>query len=278
MPLVAIGSKPSVERRRAGRVVGRVVAVDVVALPDDEVDAGGDVGRLRSRCCSSRRARRSRCSGSTVTVFVIVPTVGGATSTNASCRRVGAAGIAARAGDDVGGVDGSRRSPPSVAVAVEDQRPAGSGSRTMTSRRAAMPLLPTTKVYVRPPRQTGGASEAGAGVPLRRRRARRADGRCWFGQSTGHERAQTGSGLSALVIVRSTAGLTVVDLGGGVGDALVLDVARDRRGVEDRRAGRTDDGPRDRDRMRAARVERLDRAAHLRRGDDAAAGRRRACR
>src|ERR1700692_3029716 len=50
-----------------------------------------------------------------------------------------------------------------------------------------MPLLPTTNVYVRPPRQTSGAGDA-----------------------PGHERAQTGSGESAIVTVRSTPGFTVV--------------------------------------------------------------------
>src|SRR5204863_340988 len=35
-------------------------------------------------------------------------------------------------------------------------------------------------------------------------------GRCCDGVDVGHERAQTGSGPSALVMVRSTAGLTVV--------------------------------------------------------------------
>src|SRR5688500_16031766 len=64
--------------------------------------------------------------------------------------------------------------------------PAGSTSRTTTLVAAVRPLLPTTKVYLRPPWQRLGAS------------------------GPGQERAQTGSGLSALVIVRSTAGLTVV--------------------------------------------------------------------
>ncbi len=49
-----------------------------------------------------------------------------------------------------------------------------------------MPLLPTTKVYVSPPLQRTA------------------------GLAGGHELAQTGSGLSDLVIVRSTPGFTVL--------------------------------------------------------------------
>src|SRR5687767_12184560 len=90
----------------------------------------------------------------------------------------------------------------------------GSGLRTVTPEASEFPLFPTTKVYVRPPRQTGVA-RSGVGKP-------EADGasafavraRCWFAwvppADVGHERAHTGSGLSSCVMVRSTAGRTVV--------------------------------------------------------------------
>src|SRR5262245_37158659 len=63
-----------------------------------------------------------------------------------------------------------------------------------------MPLLPMTSVYLRPPRQAGGPSSGGdaggATAPP-----------CAV---VGHELAQTGSGASALVTVRSIDGRTVV--------------------------------------------------------------------
>ena len=63
-----------------------------------------------------------------------------------------------------------------------------------------MPLLPTTIVYFSPPRQTGGARSGGdagaASVPP------------WA--VVGQELAQTGSGASDTVTVRSIAGRTVV--------------------------------------------------------------------
>src|SRR6185436_15437148 len=68
----------------------------------------------------------------------------------------------------------------------------GSGSRTSTPVAMPMPLLPTTKSYVRPPRQSADGRNVGTG-PL-----------------AGHECAHTGSGVSTFVIVRSTPGFTVV--------------------------------------------------------------------
>src|SRR5688572_8897505 len=64
--------------------------------------------------------------------------------------------------------------------------PAGMASRTTTWAAAATPLLPTTKVYFSPPVHRSPALV------------------------DGHERAHTGSGWPALVIVRSFCGFTVV--------------------------------------------------------------------
>src|SRR5262249_53888188 len=83
----------------------------------------------------------------------------------------------------------STAQPPENAGATKLSKttPAGSGSRTTTPVASRMPLLPTTKLYVKPPRQTGGA-----------------------GRFPGHDRAQTGSGDSVFGMVRSIDGLTVV--------------------------------------------------------------------
>src|SRR6478735_4090590 len=92
--------------------------------------------------------------------------------------------------------------------------PAASWSRMATFDAAVLPLLPTTNVYVRPPRHTGAASRpmagmspAAGGTPPSRSR--------WSADGfavVGHDRAQTGSGESAFVIVRSIAGRTVVEV------------------------------------------------------------------
>src|SRR5690349_2789522 len=91
--------------------------------------------------------------------------------------------------------------------------PAGSQSRIATPLACAWPLLPTTKWYVSPPRQTGGLRRPIAGMSPD---ALGSGGgnieRCWAAgfEVVGHVRAQTEAG-PAFVIVRSTAGRTVVD-------------------------------------------------------------------
>ena len=108
-----------------------------------------------------------------------------------------------------------------------------------------MPELPTTKVYFSPPTHT---SPAGAG----------------------NDEAHTGSGDAALVMVRSTPGLTVVRSVAVAVTPVFLMLRGGRRGVDEDGAGRGDDRPADGDVQGAARVERLDRAANGRRTDGAA--------
>src|SRR5919201_3274252 len=99
--------------------------------------------------------------------------------------------------------------------------PVASWSRIATPVAFVLPLLPTTNVYVSPPRQTGGARRPSFGPacdgssgmsPVAALRPSGGLARCWFGVvEVGQDRAQTGSGESAFVIVRSIAGRTVVD-------------------------------------------------------------------
>ena len=178
--------------------------------------------------------------GSTVTVLVIGPTTGGATTTIVIVR---------------GRLGGHRRRPSRSARCVARRRrsdaesprrhdagrrscPAGSGSRTTTPVAARCRCCRPRTCRSDRRRQTGGPRSGGTGTV-----------------APGHERAHTGSGESALVIVRSNCGLTVVSSVSVLGDALVLDVAGDRRGVDDDRARRADDLTRDRQQDRAAGVE-----------------------
>src|SRR3954447_2746469 len=86
--------------------------------------------------------------------------------------------------------------------------PMASGSRTLTLKAVFAPLLPTTMLYVRPPRHTGACKSVGTVPPAADRPAGAVAGGTAGG--VGQERAQTGSGESASVTPRSTAGRTVV--------------------------------------------------------------------
>src|SRR5690349_17965631 len=91
--------------------------------------------------------------------------------------------------------------------------PAGSQSRIATPLAIAWPLLPTTKWYVSPPRQTGGLSRPIAGMSPEALGSGSGNFARWSALGfdvVGHVRAHTEAG-PAFVIVRSTAGRTVVD-------------------------------------------------------------------
>ena len=186
------------------------------------------------------------------------------------CRADGAA----VAGDDVRRVDAAGEPGHARLVACRRSALRAAGRGWHTPDGGAEPLLPTTKWYVRPPRQTGGSSRPIPGCRPRRagRRPSAVFGRCSFGLLCRPRPRADGIGRIRLRDREVDGRADRRRFRGGVRDARVLDVPGDGRGVEDGRSRGGDHGAVDRDRQGAAGVQGLDGAAHLRRGDDAAPG------
>src|SRR5688572_7845444 len=191
VPLVAIGSKPGAESTfRMVRSMPVTTWVTWLAL----------------LLVSS--ASKMALFGSTVMVLAIGPVPGGATRTIWTVL-VDSGGMVPPVHVTTPPAWAHTKPAPLTSTKRSNVVPAGSGSRRTTPVAARMPLLPTTKVYVRPPRHTGGASSGGTA------------GAGWAAL-TGHELAQTGSGVSAFVTVRSIDGFTVVNSVSVVDDPLFL--------------------------------------------------------
>src|SRR5262245_26756163 len=103
-------------------------------------------------------------AGSTVTVLLIVPVVGGAISTMRTLL-IDAAVIEPPVHCSTLLASGGPQVKPAPSRSSNRWKtvPGGSGSRRTTPLATSRPLLPTTKSYVKPPRHTAGPSSGGLG-------------------------------------------------------------------------------------------------------------------